>query len=156
MKKILLTIISGILAVSLAGCGSNKNANNDQESKPQVKVEDQQNIEKDQEDLNEELKKEAVKADFVELNGNVEKNKSLKVFAEGTISVVDYDNVMDLFPSFLLTQEEGEGYGMYHITNILGIEGLKDGDIVKIYGVVDGKNDSGMVKITATVIEKNN
>ncbi|MBS4958920.1 MULTISPECIES: hypothetical protein [Clostridium] len=158
MKRLLVAIISGIIVVSLSGCASNKSVENNKESKPDMKVEEQKKDEKEQkvsqEDLNEQLKKEAVKADFVELNGNTDKNKNLKVFAEGTISVVDYDRVMDIFPSFTLTQEEGEGYGIYHISNVLSVEGLKDGDKVKVYGVVDGENDSGLIKISATVIEK--
>lgn len=155
MKRLLITIVLGILLISLSGCGSSKNVENNKVSKSDVKVEEQKKEEKvEQEDLNEQLKKEAVKAEFVQLNSNIDKNKNLKVFAEGTISVVDYDNVMDVFPSFVLTQKEGEGSGMYHISNVLDVKGLKDGDNVKIYGVVNGTNDSGIIKISATIVEK--
>ena len=59
---------------------------------------------------------------------------------------------MDVFPSFLLSQEEGNGFGVYHITNILSIEGLEDGDEVIIYGIVDS-TIVAIPRIIATIIE---
>lgn len=153
MKKLITTLLSLLIVLTMTGCVSTAKSDGE-ENNEKPKVEQQNKEEKNQEELDEELKKEAVKADFVELNGNIVGNKNLKVFAEGTISVVDYDRVMDIFPSFLLTQEEGEGFGIYHISNVLSVEGLKDGDKVKVYGVVDGENESGLIKISATVIEK--
>ncbi|MCT4593186.1 MAG: hypothetical protein N4A57_02780 [Anaeromicrobium sp.] len=109
------------------------------------------------------IKEEAVKADFIKLNGHTKENAKLPVFAEGEISCVDYENVMDVVPSFLLSQKEGDGYGIYHIANVpafIGKDGnikLKDGDIVKIYGIVDAETaKDGSIRIVATSIEKVN
>lgn len=107
-----------------------------------------------QEDLNENLKQAAEKADFVKINGHTDEYKNIKVYAEGAISSVDYDNIFDIFPSFALSQVEGEGYGVYHITNALSVPDLKDGDSVIVYGVVTGVSNLGAPKISATVVEK--
>lgn len=48
MRKLLITIISGLLALSLVGCGSTKKVENAEESKPDVKVEEKKKKEKDQ------------------------------------------------------------------------------------------------------------
>ena len=157
MKKVICCILTGLMLVGLIGCGNStsKNDGTKVEQEETNKNDKVQKEEKDeQKELDEELIKEAVKADFVKLNGHAEENKNLKVFAEGTISNVDYDCVMDLFPSFTLVQKEGEGNGMYHISNVLGVKGLKEGDYVKAYGVIDGESNVGLVKIAATVIEK--
>lgn len=169
MRKLLKLFVVGAMILSLVGCGGNSgkdepsiNIGNESISKSEetnnndIKMEEEseEKITESQEELNNKLKEEAIKADFITLNGDVEENQGVKVFAEGTISVVDYERVMDIFPSFTLTQEEGDGFGIYHITNLLSIEGLKDGDYVKIYGTVDGRSDLGLVKISAIVIEK--
>lgn len=158
MKKGLALIISGVLILSLVSCKSGeKNNNNINEMSTQQQSEEEKMesiIDVEQKELNEQLKKEAVKANFVELNGNDEEKNNLKVFAEGTISSVDYDCLIDIFPSFTLTQKENDGYGMYHIANLFGVEGLKDGDYVKVYGSVDGMSDTGLIKIVAIIIEK--
>lgn len=147
-----ISIILLICSMFFVSCGNP----NDRTSKLPVGNESSNSKdEKSRDELNEQLKSECIKADFISLNGNTEQNKNLKVFVEGEISVVDYDSVMDLFPSFMISQKEGEGYGMYHITNVLSIPDLKDGDYVKIYGTVDGTNNVGIPKIVSTVIEKN-
>lgn len=154
MKRLLSILLIGMLSFGMVACGDSKDtAKKDDTDKP-VATETKQE-EPTREELNEKLKKEAVKADFVKLNGNSKDNKDLKVFAEGKVSTVDYKNVMDVFPSFTLTQEEGNGFGIYHITNVLSVEGLKDGDTVKIYGTVDEETSKdGSIKINATIIEK--
>ncbi|WP_206153060.1 hypothetical protein [Clostridium cadaveris] len=154
MKKLLSILLVGMLSVGMTACGNSKDTAKKDDTSTPAPTETKKE-EPTREELNEKLKKEAVKADFVKLNGHSKENKDLKVFAEGKISIVDYKNTMDLFPSFTLTQEEGTGVGMYHITNILSVEGLKDGDTVKIYGVVDEEpSKAGLIKITATIIEK--
>lgn len=141
-KKYLSILLIFLLLISLVACG-----NDDSEvEEPIEKVEDEP-IEEE-----ESIKDTAIEADFIEINGKEEAN-GMRVFAEGEISNVDYDNVMDVLPSFLLSQKEGDGYGMYHITNAISLEGLEDGDIVIIYGLVDGTSDSGMPRIIATIIE---
>lgn len=116
--------------------------------------EDNSTITKSKQKLNEQLKKEAMQDNIVDINRHTDTLKGKKVFAIGQISTADYKNIMDNFPSFTLNQKEDNGYGIYHITNILSIKELKDGDNVKIYGTVDGNAKDGSPKITATVIEK--
>lgn len=157
MKRKLFVVMLLILSVFIVGgCGSAATSNKTEQ--PASSASDQtksSTIEKTQEEANAQLKAEAEKADFVKLNGHTAEYKGLKVFTEGSISVVDYDNVMDVFPSFTLTQVENGGYGMYHITNALSIPDLKDGDTVTIYGIVSGTDSTGAIKIIATIIEKN-
>ncbi|EGO86269.1 hypothetical protein G8S49_11070 [Clostridium botulinum C] len=162
MKKICIAIFSSMLVLALVGCGDKKASSNittenktNTEIKSKSKDIKKENKEPTQQELNEKLKKEAVKADFVKINGHEKENANLKVFAEGKISCVDYKKVMDVFPSFSLKQKEGKGYGLYHITNLFSKEGFKDGDIVRIYGTVNKvKSKTGYPKIIATVIEK--
>lgn len=152
MKKI-ISIILILFSIIFVSCGNIRDHANEGENNSTIT-----SYEKDDEQaiLNDKLEKEAVKADFVSLNGNTEQNFGLRVFAEGKISVVDYNSVMDVFPSFMLSQEEGDGYGIYHVSNALSVPDLKDGDYVKVYGLVDGTNNVGMIKILATVVELEN
>lgn len=152
-RKIWIFALLLVMVLSLAGCekGSSQTSNNNSDNQSK-----QEQKEPTQEELNEKLKKEAIKADFVKLNGHAAENKGLKVFAEGKISVVDYERKMDLFPSFMIAQKEGNGFGMYHVANLLDIKDLKDGDSVRIYGSIDGTDQTGITRIVATVIEKVN
>ena len=145
MKKILY-LLALTITLALFGCGTPATA-----PTPTVAPAfDQKVIDAD----NAKLKTEAVKADFVEINGHYDKVKARAVFAEGKITAVDYKNVMDLFPSFTLSQKEGDGYGMYHVRNVSDSKDLKDGDTVKVYGKIGEPNASGMPTIMCTVIEK--
>lgn len=149
-----LCIILFIISLSMP----NGTATQDKKIEGKAAESKQVNKEKvSQEDLNNNLKKEAIKAEFTVLNGHNAEKADLKVFAEGEISAVDYNKVMDVFPSFLLSQKEGDGYGMYHISNLLDIKGLKNGDNVKVYGTVDKElSKDGIIKINATIIENLN
>lgn len=128
---------------------------NDEVDESETKVENIDEVEEEEQEPEitqkelEEIKKDAVRADFVEIKEN-EDSDGMLVYAKGEISTVDYDRVMDVMPSFLLYPEEG---GVYHITNVLGYEGLEDGDIVTIYGVVLGTTDAGIPKIITRIIE---
>lgn len=53
----------------------------------------------------------------------------------------------------MLTQVEGDGFEIYHITNVLNLEGLENGDNVIVYGSVNG-TIVGLPRIMATIIEK--
>ena len=146
---IMMLIIVGIITACSSGdsqppISGNSQVQN-QEEKPAA--------EPTQAELDQKLKSEAIKADFVTINGHTDENRDLKVFAEGKISVVDYQKVMDSFPSFLLSQKEDDGYGIYHISNMLSFPNLKDGDNVIVYGVLDGVDKSGIPRIIATIIE---
>lgn len=48
MKKVLITVLSGILTLSLVGCGSTKKVENPEGGKPNVKVEEPKKEEKEQ------------------------------------------------------------------------------------------------------------
>lgn len=147
-------ILSCIVGIAIAPSPSDNNEIS-KDNTIQTNSSSDKKVEVTQEQLDEKLKKDAVKADFVKLNGHSNENADLKVFIEGEISCVDYQCVIDVFPSFLISQKEGEGFGMYHVTNIRSIKDLKDGDIVKVYGTVDKEtSNDGMVKINSTVIEK--
>lgn len=160
MKKALSILTVGVLSVCLIACSNSKENTTKKDDVTKTSVNETKKEEKKQltkQEIDDNLKKEAVKVDFIKVNGHEKENKDLKVYAEGKISIVDYKNKMDIFPSFVLTQNEGDGFGMYHITNILGIEGLKDGDQVKLYGTVSGeKNKAGMPIIITTIVEKSN
>lgn len=151
MKKFISLLFVIFLSFEINGCGktSTISTNNDKKASTEQKMNDPT-----QEELNQQLKKEAIKADFVKLNGHNSENKNLKVFAEGKIGTVDYTNVMDDVPSFVLIQKEGDAFGNYHIKNILNVKDLKDGENVIIYGTVDGTDNMHKVSIIATVIEK--
>jgi len=152
MIKIFLTCLLALILGISVGCSKNSSTTK-QETKTNTTTE---TVKKGptQGELDAKLKKEAIKADFVQLNGHESEFENKKVYAIGEISVVDYKNVMDDFPSFLLSQKEGNGYGVYHITNMLSIKDLKDGDTVKIYGCIEGVDKTSAPKIVATVIEK--
>lgn len=159
MKKFLALFIITILAL-ITACGENEEPA--EEANADVEVEANENAEgvtegsKDskeseptQEELNEQLKAEAVQADFVELNNdNAEENK--KVFSVGEVTHIAKEGMLG---EFTLTTEEDDGYGMYTISNFTEVE-VAEGDNVKVYGVTSGKDDLGVPVINATIIEK--
>lgn len=103
-----------------------------------------------QEELNEELKQDAVRADFVELNvDNPPKDK--KVFVDGEVSSLK-EGALD---EFIITSKEGNGNGMYSIqlANTTNVE-FNEGDFVRVYGTVDNKNALGFPQIFGTILEK--
>jgi hypothetical protein len=103
-----------------------------------------------QEELNEKLKQEAVQANFTELDGD---NQQIgkKVYIDGEVG----PGMKDVIDEFMLTAKEGDGYGIYKVKlfNTAKTEYNK-GDQVRVYGTVEGKDDSGMPLITATILEK--
>lgn len=150
MKKILVSMLAILLVFALVAC-----SNGDSEEKTTSKTEEIVNKEStekgpSQQKLNEKLKKEAVKADFVELNvDNPPEGK--KVYIDGEVSALN-KGPMD---EFVLTSKEDKGNGMYMIklANTTDVE-FSEGDQVRVYGVVNGKDDTGMPKVLATIIEK--
>ena len=141
MKKILWLFL---IATLLVACGN--------EEEPEVRetepVENKQQAdEPTQEELNEQIKAEAIEVEFVKANAE-EYEVGTRLKATGEVSFLD-----DI--TFTLTTEEGEGYGMYEIfyANTTEAE-FKDGDTVTVYGAYDGKaDDSGMPKIGVSIIE---
>lgn len=138
-------------ALMLVGCGGNDTESKDEPApKKEETTKTENKAEPTQEELNEKLKAEAVEANFVELNSDkAETNK--KVFATGEVSAIKEDGI---FQSFTLTTKEGEGNGMYSISDVLKETEYAEGDTVKVYGVYTGKDDLGFPKIESTVIEK--
>ncbi len=100
-----------------------------------------------QEELNAKLKEETTAIDFVAANGG-EVAENTKVKAQGVIKVIISEGVGG---EFMLTTTEGEGFGVYTIVNLSMTE-IVEGDEVTIYGTFAGKDDLGMPKIIATII----
>lgn len=101
-----------------------------------------------QEELNEKMRNEAIKLDFVAANGD-EVEKDTKVTINGKITNIAEEGVGG---KFTVTTTEGDGYGMYSVVNLT----LKDVSLdseVTIYGTYDGKDDMSAPTIIATIIE---
>ena len=147
MKKIMYLLSIGLI-VALLGCGTSASTSTPTTA-PTVdqKAESQKRIDAD----NAKLKMEAVKANFIEINGHYDKVKAKPVFAEGKISVVDNTYAVGI-PNFLLNQGGGS---LFYILNGSDTLDLKDGDMVKVYGrVTDPKEGIGMPTIMCTVVER--
>ena len=111
-----------------------------------------ENDEPTQEELDSNLKKEAVEADFIKINGGEWKNK--KVFEQGKISNID---VKDPMITFSLTAKDKNGMAMYKIATfktLPNVAKFNEGDIVKIYGTVGEAGADGIPKIDATIVSK--
>lgn len=100
----------------------------------------------------EEIKREATRADFVELNAGKIETIAKKVFIEGEVSFIETKTIPK---SFTLTSKEGDGFGMYNITfydeEISNT--IKEGDMVKVFGLHMGKSNLGMPRVTCEAIE---
>ncbi|WP_158595132.1 hypothetical protein [Oceanobacillus piezotolerans] len=152
MKKvlILLFIIIMLMIIIITACTE------DEVSEP-VEVEqndspEQGTVEPTQEERNEQLKEEAIEADFEKINGNeVEEGTKLKASGE----------ITNIFPEdlrggdFMLSVEESENEnGVYHVVDMKTEKiPIEEGQVVTAYGVYDGKDESGMPIIIATIIE---
>jgi hypothetical protein len=148
MKRILLLIlVIGILLLSACGTPTTAPPDEALPTPPPTAT-----AEPTQEELDARLKEEAVKADFVELNCNHEANMYKRIYAEGEVGVIMDEGLLG---NFYLSQEEGEGYGMYNVFNFdLDAPNLSEGDWVIIWGIFGGKNEFLLPKIFATIIEK--
>ncbi|MBV4423156.1 OB-fold protein [Clostridium tyrobutyricum] len=156
MKKTSILFIGVILSIVLIGCGSQTQSNNTTQTK-QIVQKQNNSQEPTQDELNTKLKKDATKADFVQLNGNEDKYKGKKVFVEGTVSSITTEGSTG--GEFTITAQEGTGYGMYGITSLdtksinVGKDIVKNSK-VKAYGTVDGKDSIGSPHIVATIVQK--
>lgn len=144
-KRILLVVV--ILALmTVAGCSQPSS------SAPVEPVQNEQPNEPSQEELNAQLKQRATKADFIELNGkNAPVGKS--VYATGSVmSVIKPGSLGE----FMLSVEEGDGYGIYIIRNLdLGNSVDEENIQVTLWGSYYGKHEKlGGPVILATIIEK--
>ncbi|MFW5411610.1 hypothetical protein [Aerococcus urinaeequi] len=105
-----------------------------------------------QDELNQQLKDKAIEIDFVTANAG-KYEVGTKVKATGEVSLLNDDSIM---PSFDLTTESDDGYGLYYVKgfNTSDTE-FSNGDIVTVYGTYDGKDEqTGGPKISVTYIEK--
>lgn len=101
-----------------------------------------------QEELNEKMRKEAIKLDFVKANGD-EVAKNTKVTITGKVTNIAKEGVDG---TFTVTTKEVDGYGMFSINN-LTLEDVSMDSEVTIYGTYNGKDDLGFPTIIATIIE---
>jgi hypothetical protein len=146
-KKLNLYICGLILSLGFVGCSSN---NEVVEPTSEV-VETVAKTEPTQSEINAGIKKDAVKADFVILNGHEEDNLGKPYIVEGEVSFVG--DTTAVLPTFSVTTKEGNGVGMYDITNFDKVIVAK-GDKVKVYGKLTGKSDIGLIQISGNIIEK--
>ena len=147
-------LLSVGIMISLIGCGTAPVVNT---PAPTVSATDQakaKEVEDGQKAITY-LKAKATKADFIEINGHYDKVKAKPVFFEGKVS-----NVVNTYdagiPNFLITNKVSkDGFELFYIINGTQILDLKDGDTVKIYGMVSNpKEGLGMPTIMCSVIEK--
>lgn len=143
MKKILFV---GISALLLAGCG-------DHQKETSGEVEDNKTEETvetkgpTQDELNVKLKEEAVEADYKELNSDNAPDKK-KVFVKGEIGAVFEEGILG---TFILNNENG-----IYTVNLLSVdEKYETGDNVTVYGTTNGKDETGIPQISATILEHN-
>lgn len=147
MKKIIL-----LAALLLSACGSEEEI-----TKESVRNEVQTNVEPQvsnedltQGELNEKLKEESTRADIVEIN--VENPPiGKKVYIDGEVDVLTEGDIDE----FLITSKESKGYGVYKVKLINTTdEDFKEGDQVRVYGAITGKDEIDTPEILATVLEK--
>lgn len=150
MKKIILT---SSLLLLLGACSSNVETTKEEKPKKEISTEQQEN-KKDmtQEELNEQLKKEATKANFVEINVDNPPNGK-RIYIDGEVSILTEGGGIDTFT--LTSKEDNNEYGIYKIELANTTDAVySEGDIVRIYGTVNDKDETGMPKILATILEK--
>ncbi len=152
MKKVLLIIMClGVVVTSMVGCNKSiKNSNKDESNGTQIEepVEDN-NVNIDIRDTAIQVQSSQVESG--ELEGE-------KVFAVGVVSSIDSLGENIDKTNFIITQNEGEEAKSYVVTWELGklnFKSLKisDGDVVRIYGVLEGKNEKGMSIIKSSLID---
>lgn len=146
---ILGLVVLMIFASFIAGCNPSEN------SQDTLEKADTQQSGPTQEELNEKLKQEAIKANFVEINGG-SVDVYTKIYAEGIISVVMKPGLLG---EFSLTTEEGNGFGIYTIRNFDLNGPIENSDIdrrITVWGVFWGKDpETGIPIITSTITELN-
>lgn len=144
MRKLIFALFATLL---LSACNQEST---DQVVEETVEAEETVINEPSQDELNEQLKEEAVKADFVELNVDTPPDGK-KVYIEGEVSLLTAGTVDE----FVLTSEEETGKGMYKIefADTTDVD-YSEGDQVRVYGAVNGKDEVGMPKVLATILEK--
>ena len=136
--------MSALFLIGLVACTEEEKL-----STKEVTKTDEKSNEPSQDELDAQLKEDAVQADFVKLNSD-EATKGEKVFAEGEITNISKEGVLG---EFTLTTEEKDGSGMYMIKVLAAEAEFTKGDQVKIFGITEGKDDLGFPIINATILE---
>lgn len=105
-----------------------------------------------QEELNEQLKANAKKGDFVEMNG-AKIDEGTPIYLEGQVAVLTSNSTA--MPEYDFTTDEGDGHGYYMIKDF-SLSGIpKEDDVFKIYGYYYGKDeDTGIPLVHVHVVEK--
>lgn len=150
MKK--LFYIGALSAFLLTACGEEEKAAPKEEAPVTEEKETADKVAEtkgpSQEELNEKMRSEAIKLDFVKANGG-EIEQDTKVTISGKVTNITEEGVGG---TFTVTTKEGDGYGMFSVKNFA----LKDVTVdseVTVYGVFDGKDELGFPTINATIIE---
>lgn len=129
----------------LAACGSDEAEEDDNNLIDEELAESTEN-EPTQEELDAQLKEEAIEADFVAINGD-EVEDGTKLYADGTVDLILEEGVIDKF-SF---STDG---GIYTIISLDTDTEVSEGDFVRVYGTYAGKEEgTGIPMLSVTVIE---
>ncbi|WP_346917356.1 hypothetical protein [Clostridium sp.] len=152
MKKVLLILIClSVVITSMVGCNkSSKNSKKDESNVTQVEESLEDN------NVNIDIRDTAIQVQGSQVeSGELEGEK---VFAVGVVSSIDSSGENMDKASFIITQNEGEDTKSYVVTWELGklnFQSLQisDGDVVKIYGVLEGKNKEGMPIIKSSLMD---
>ncbi|SHI03251.1 hypothetical protein [Virgibacillus chiguensis] len=161
MRKALSLLLIGMLAITLVACSNSetKEAKTEKEE-PKQEVEEKEEPEENeptQEELDEELKKEAVPIDWAKAVSD-EIPKGTKVYGEGEVDKYS-SNESDVMQDFGLSIKYGEDeWGVFEVrtfTTLPNVEEVQEGDIAKVYGTYAGKHEvTGLPLISATIVEK--
>lgn len=103
--------------------------------------------------------KEDLKTNAVETNFNKIFNKqweSKEVFTQGIVCNLNDIAIRDKSNSltFCIKAKEGNDYFIYSTVNMSDTIDIKNGDIVKIYGFVDGRDSIDLCRISVWIVEK--
>lgn len=153
MKKILAILVCLSAAVTImVGCNNDdkvpkKNASN--VNQIEEWSDNDINVNMDIRDTSMQL--QSTQVDSGELEGE-------KVFALGVVSSIDLDGENMNKVNFIITQTEGNNSVPYVATwegeklNFQSLQ-IEEGDIIKIYGVLEGKNKKGAPIIKTSLID---
>lgn len=145
-KHYALMVLTLCLALTLIACSKTPT---NQPAAPQANVATGPS----QSELNEKLKKEAIKAEFIQLNSHSEQHLNKSVFIEGAVMPASI-NGNGVGQTFTVTTKEGVSNGVYAITNLSRVYDVKDNSKVKVYGTFTGKDTKlDMPTIVATIVE---
>ncbi|UTR05438.1 hypothetical protein MM326_15175 [Alkalihalobacillus sp. LMS6] len=102
-----------------------------------------------QDELDQKMRDEAEEIDFVAAN-NGEYTGDEIIKASGKATVVVNSGVGD---DFLLSVEQGDGYGMYDVFILRTDVDLNEGDEVTVYGSIDIESTEGLPRIIGVLFE---